>query len=235
MLVLLKTAYDEDWSVYSPAFLLREDIVRQLYSAGTVRSYEFYGPLMEYQLRWTRNIRTLYHLTCFRHQWVRSARNFAKRMRNHQPRHAIPNTNGIGVSLVSTIHDNGFPVLQEPLFSPTDLNVSWRSAANRRYAVLRFLLGAERPFSWLARLRDPARPEDTGPRLSLHRRDRTNRALRRGSGILRDSPKLRAGLVGSGNENPGQCPRHHGSPLFWLPLRYGEVLRSEQTTQSLSN
>ena len=85
MLVLLKTAYDEDWSVYSPAFLLREDIVRELYSAGTVRSYEFYGPLMEYQLRWTRNIRTLYHLTCFRYRWVRSARNLAKRMRKHQP------------------------------------------------------------------------------------------------------------------------------------------------------
>ena len=85
MLVLLKTAYDEDWSVYSPAFLLREDIVRDLYSGGRVRSYEFYGPLMDYQLRWTRNIRTLYHLTCFRHQWVRSARNLAKRIRTHQP------------------------------------------------------------------------------------------------------------------------------------------------------
>jgi Acetyltransferase (GNAT) domain len=85
MLVLLKTAYDEDRSIYSPAFLLREDIVRDLYSGGRIRTYEFYGPLMEYQLRWTRNIRTLYHLTCFRHRWVRSARNFAKRIRNHQP------------------------------------------------------------------------------------------------------------------------------------------------------
>jgi hypothetical protein len=85
MIVLLKTAYDEDWSVYSPAFLLREDIVRDLYSGGRVRSFEFYGPLMDYQLRWTRNIRTLYHLTCFRHRWVRSARDFAKRIRTRQP------------------------------------------------------------------------------------------------------------------------------------------------------
>jgi CelD/BcsL family acetyltransferase involved in cellulose biosynthesis len=85
MLVLLKTAYDEDWSVYSPAFLLREDIVRELYAGGRVRIYEFYGPLMEYQLRWTRNIRSLYHLTCFRHRWVRSAKNLAKRMRAPQP------------------------------------------------------------------------------------------------------------------------------------------------------
>jgi hypothetical protein len=84
MLVLLKTAYDEDWSVYSPAFLLREDIVRDLYAAGRVRNYEFYGLLMDYQLRWTRNIRTLYHLTCFRHRWVRSARNLARRIRTRQ-------------------------------------------------------------------------------------------------------------------------------------------------------
>ena len=48
-------------------------------------TYEFYGPLMEYQLRWTRDIRTLYHLTCFRHRWVRSARDLVKRMRTHQP------------------------------------------------------------------------------------------------------------------------------------------------------
>ena len=85
MLVLLKTAYDEDLSVYSPAFLLREDIVRELYSGGRVRNFEFYGPLAEYQLRWTRNIRTLYHLTCFRHRWVRSARDLVKRVRSRQP------------------------------------------------------------------------------------------------------------------------------------------------------
>jgi hypothetical protein len=86
-MILLKTAYDEDWSVYSPAFLLREDAVREIYSDDRVRNYEFYGPLMEYQLRWTQNVRTLYHLTCFRHQWVRSARKFAKEMqtKNAQP------------------------------------------------------------------------------------------------------------------------------------------------------
>ena len=74
MAIVLKTTYDEDWSVYAPGVLLREDIVRDLFSGGRVRNYEFYGPLMDYQLRWTRNIRALYHLTCFRHPWVRGAR-----------------------------------------------------------------------------------------------------------------------------------------------------------------
>jgi CelD/BcsL family acetyltransferase involved in cellulose biosynthesis len=81
MLVLLKTAYDEEWSVYSPSFLLREDIVRLLYAEGTVQTYEFYGPLMDYQLRWTDQVRTLYHVTCYRHGWLRPLKNLATRMR----------------------------------------------------------------------------------------------------------------------------------------------------------
>jgi hypothetical protein len=40
---------------------------------------------MEYQLRWTRNTRTLYHLTCFRHRWVHSARTLSKLIRTHPP------------------------------------------------------------------------------------------------------------------------------------------------------
>jgi hypothetical protein len=80
MLVLLKTAYDEEWSVYSPSFLLREDIVRVLYAEGKIRTYEFYGPLMDYQLRWTEQIRTLYHLTYFRHGWLRRLKGLVKRV-----------------------------------------------------------------------------------------------------------------------------------------------------------
>jgi hypothetical protein len=81
MAIVIKTTYDEDWKVWAPGVLLREDIVRDLYAGGRVRNYEFYGPLMDYQLRWTKDVRTLYHLTCFRHPWVRGARNFARRIR----------------------------------------------------------------------------------------------------------------------------------------------------------
>jgi hypothetical protein len=84
MLILIKTAYDEDWSAYAPGVLLREDILRDLYSGGRIRNYEFYGPLMDYQLRWTQDVRTLYHLTCFRHPWVRAARTLVKRVRRRQ-------------------------------------------------------------------------------------------------------------------------------------------------------
>jgi len=81
MLVLLKTAYDEEWSVYSPGFLLREDVMRQLYSEGNVRCYEFYGPLMDYQLLWTSDVRTLFHLTCYRYGWLQPVKNVAERLR----------------------------------------------------------------------------------------------------------------------------------------------------------
>lgn len=90
MFVLLKNTYDEDWSAYAPGLLLREDIVRGLYAEGLVRNYEFYGPLMDYQLRWTQDIRTLCHVTCFRHPWVRTARDFAKGIRNQPPKASDP-------------------------------------------------------------------------------------------------------------------------------------------------
>ena len=59
--------------------LLREDIVRSLYAEGRVQDYRFCSPLMDYQLRWTQDTRTLYHLTCFRHPWVRGVRQLVKR------------------------------------------------------------------------------------------------------------------------------------------------------------
>ena len=87
MFVVLRTTYDEEWKVYAPGVLLREDTVRSLYAEGRVRNYEFYGPLMEYQLRWTHDIRTLYHLTCFRHLWVRGARQLVKWRVSRQASH----------------------------------------------------------------------------------------------------------------------------------------------------
>jgi len=78
-IILLKTSYDEEWSVYSPAFLLREDVVRHLYAGGVVKRYEFYGPLMDYQLRWTNEVRTLHHLTYYRHSWVRTLKRIVTR------------------------------------------------------------------------------------------------------------------------------------------------------------
>ena len=79
MMVILKTAYDEELNDFSPAFLMREEEMKELCAAGSMRLIEFYGRVMEWHMRWTDEIRTLYHLTCYRHPWVRQLRKIAKR------------------------------------------------------------------------------------------------------------------------------------------------------------
>jgi CelD/BcsL family acetyltransferase involved in cellulose biosynthesis len=78
MMIVLKTAYDEALSEFSPAFLMREDALRQLYSEGRVRVIEFYGRVMEWHTRWTEEIRAMYHINYFRYGWVQSLKNFRK-------------------------------------------------------------------------------------------------------------------------------------------------------------
>jgi hypothetical protein len=65
-MVLLKTAYDEGATGVSPASLMREEICRRLFDEGRIRRIEFYGRVMDWTLRWTDRIRTLYHINVYR-------------------------------------------------------------------------------------------------------------------------------------------------------------------------
>lgn len=65
-MVVLKTAYDEQFAKLSPATLMREQIFRDLFAERRIRRVEFYGPLMEWHTRWTELSRTLYHANLFR-------------------------------------------------------------------------------------------------------------------------------------------------------------------------
>ncbi len=65
-LVVLKTTYDESCRSYSPAFLLRQEVMEDLYRVGAIRRLEYYGRMMEWHTRWTNNQRALYHLTVYR-------------------------------------------------------------------------------------------------------------------------------------------------------------------------
>jgi CelD/BcsL family acetyltransferase involved in cellulose biosynthesis len=66
-IVILKTAYAEsvDKSL-SPTLLMREEETRRLFDEGRFRRIEFYGKVMEWHLRWTDEVRTLYHLNTYR-------------------------------------------------------------------------------------------------------------------------------------------------------------------------
>jgi hypothetical protein len=79
MIVVLKTTYDEELNEFSPAFLMREEILKRLFGEDGMRVVEFYGRVMEWHTKWSEEIRTLYHINCFRHRWVTSLRNFSRR------------------------------------------------------------------------------------------------------------------------------------------------------------
>ncbi|MEO8118243.1 MAG: GNAT family N-acetyltransferase [Rhodoferax sp.] len=70
-LVILKTTYDETIKVYSPAFLLNEELTQALFAEQRIQRLEYYGHVMEWHTRWTDNRRAIYHLTCFRHSLVK--------------------------------------------------------------------------------------------------------------------------------------------------------------------
>jgi len=66
-LIVLKTSYDESVpSSLSPTLLMREEATRSLFDEGRVRRIEFYGRVMEWHLRWTERVRTMYHVNYYR-------------------------------------------------------------------------------------------------------------------------------------------------------------------------
>jgi len=77
-IVVLKTAYDESLAhQLSPALLMREESCRMLFDEGKVERIEFYGRVMEWHLRWTDDVRTMYHLNAYR--WPGLARLHARK------------------------------------------------------------------------------------------------------------------------------------------------------------
>lgn len=74
-IVVLKTTYDESVPAsLSPTLLMREEACRQLFGEGRFARIEFYGKVMEWHLRWTDEVRTLYHLNIYRWPALRTWR-----------------------------------------------------------------------------------------------------------------------------------------------------------------
>lgn len=65
-LVVLKTTYDETIQTFSPAFLLREEELQEIFKAGEIKRLEYFGRLMDWHTKLTVKKRTLYHLTVYR-------------------------------------------------------------------------------------------------------------------------------------------------------------------------
>ena len=66
-IVVLKTSYDESVpSNWSPTLLMREEATRALFDGGRFARIEFYGRVMDWHLRWTDEVRTMYHVNYYR-------------------------------------------------------------------------------------------------------------------------------------------------------------------------
>lgn len=70
VLVILKTTYDENWKSVSPASLMRHAYFQRIFADDRVRRVEYFGKVMEWHRRWTEDIRTLYHVNCYRTRWL---------------------------------------------------------------------------------------------------------------------------------------------------------------------
>ena len=70
-LVVLKTTYDESIKTLSPAFLLREEELQDIYRQGQIKRIEYFGKVMEWHTKLTDKKRTLYHLTTYRWPFIK--------------------------------------------------------------------------------------------------------------------------------------------------------------------
>ncbi|WP_447968779.1 GNAT family N-acetyltransferase [Nitrospira sp. M1] len=78
MLIMLKTAYDEQHKKLSPSFMMLEGMLKNLFSEKTVHVLEFYGRAKEWHKKWTTEERTMYHINCYRYAMVSQARKLLK-------------------------------------------------------------------------------------------------------------------------------------------------------------
>jgi hypothetical protein len=83
MLVVLKTTYDESLNGISPALLMRQDIIQELFSEKKIKVVEFYGRVLDWHTKWTKEIRNMYHINFFRHSWIYKARRDLKTLSTH--------------------------------------------------------------------------------------------------------------------------------------------------------
>jgi hypothetical protein len=79
MVVVLKIAYDESLKGISPGKFIHREILRSLFGEKKVKVLEWYGRVHEWQQKLNSKERAMFHVNCFRNNWVRAARSMIKR------------------------------------------------------------------------------------------------------------------------------------------------------------
>jgi CelD/BcsL family acetyltransferase involved in cellulose biosynthesis len=82
MLVSLKIAFDIEYRRDAPGFLLQEAIIRHLHQERGVEVIEFYGRVTDgWTLKWTDEIRSMFHLNFYRNSVIRKGFNWVRPLR----------------------------------------------------------------------------------------------------------------------------------------------------------
>lgn len=63
---MLKTTYSEAQRGTSPAMLMRQEMLKEVFDRKIFSIIEFYGRLMDWQPKWTEHSKTLYHVNVYR-------------------------------------------------------------------------------------------------------------------------------------------------------------------------
>jgi hypothetical protein len=82
--IVLKTTYDESEKKTSPALLLKEEMLQELFQDGRTARIEWYGPLMDWHRRWSdeTTVRALYGAHQYRWSWIGRAVQQRRRLRS---------------------------------------------------------------------------------------------------------------------------------------------------------
>lgn len=78
MMVILKTAYDETVKGFSLGLLIHYEIFKLLFSEKKIKIVEFYGQVRDWHTKWTKDIRTMYHVNFYRYGWLVMSRRALK-------------------------------------------------------------------------------------------------------------------------------------------------------------
>lgn len=95
VVIVLKTTYDETENRFSPALLLKEEMLQEFFKDERITRVEWYGPLMDWHRRWSdeTTIRTLYGARRYRWPWLGLAVEQRRRLRAYSRRRDLPPSN----------------------------------------------------------------------------------------------------------------------------------------------
>jgi hypothetical protein len=81
MLVILKIAYDEEMSDYSPGLLMMYELHKRAFDMPDVKMIEYYGAATPRAQQWAVRLRQLYHLNYYRNAAFGKAINLIRSLR----------------------------------------------------------------------------------------------------------------------------------------------------------